>query len=71
MKYILFSNSVLIDTLREKGVEVFLDDALEFHCMIIDGEDDYLLALKKVERYGSFAFISERKYNQLLKDSDE
>ncbi|MEX0598469.1 MAG: hypothetical protein WD512_18450 [Candidatus Paceibacterota bacterium] len=34
-------------------------------------EEDFFIALKKVERYGSFIFVSEDKYNQLLPHSDE
>jgi hypothetical protein len=72
MKYIVFASSIYLNTLSKKGIDVFLEKVLEFHCMVVtDAEEDLPNALKKVERYGSFAFISENKYNKLKPHSDE
>lgn len=65
MKYILFGNRVDIDNLNKKGVEGILESNYPHEVMTIDGEAQAIEGLAKVEQYGSFAFISEAKYNLL------
>lgn len=77
MKFLIFASCIHIDILSQKGVEKFVDEVGDFHCMAIpnDGgvipEEEFLTSLKKIERYGSFSFISKVKYNELLQHSDE
>jgi len=83
MKYIVFASCIHVDILSQKGVEKFIEEVADFYCMKVsnDGglisegglvsEEDYLISLKKLERYGSFIFVSEDKYNELKPHSDE
>jgi hypothetical protein len=65
MKYIVFANRVKIDRLINRGVEAFLKDSRPYEVMTIDCEKEFILALAGVEQYGSFCFISEKKYDKL------
>lgn len=83
MKYILFASCIHVDILSQKGVDKFVEEVADFHCMVVDDEgglineggliqqEDFFTSLKKVERYGSFMFISKAKYGQLQPHSDE
>lgn len=78
MKFIVFASSIHLDLLSgTKDVEEFLTNVLEYYVMTIrrdnvdNQEEDYQIAFKKIERYGSFMYISEEKYNKLLPNSDE
>lgn len=67
MKYLVFANRVDIDNLIRKGVGSMHKSIYPYEVMIIsDAESDLPEALAKVEQYGSFSFISEKKYNDLL-----
>lgn len=83
MKFIVFASCIHVDILSQKGVDKFVEEVTDFFCMIVDDEggliseggliqqEDYFKSLKKVERYGSFIFVSEDKYGQLRPYSDE
>lgn len=74
MKYLIFTSCVHVDILSQKGADTFLNEVSEFHCMTTSKktrEEDFYVALKKVERYGSFIFVSEKVFNQLLPKSEE
>jgi hypothetical protein len=73
MKFIVFASSLNLKHLSNtKDVQKFIDNTLDFHVMTLDGDEmEYIKGFKKVERYGSFMFISEDKYNQLLPHSDD
>ena len=65
MKYLLFGNRVDVDNFSKKGVKALEKNNFVFEVMKVDGESDFIEALAKVEEYGSYAFISENKYNKL------
>lgn len=71
MKFIVFAKSIYLDILSNKGTESFLEDTPEFCAMTYHNDEDKLLSLKKVERYGSFCFISENKYDKIKDHTDE
>lgn len=66
MKYIIFANSINIDTLCEEDIDEFLEAEPDFCCLSIDEEKDYIKSLQKVERYGSFCFIPKQRYDELV-----
>lgn len=65
MKYIVFGNRVDIDNLSKKGIESIKESNYPHEGMTIDSDWDFIEALAKVEQYGSFAFISKKKYDLL------
>ena len=65
MKYLVFANRVDIDNLIHKGVATMQKSIYPYEVMTVEVEKDYIQALAKVEQYGSFSFISEKKYNEL------
>ena len=65
MKYLLFANRVDVDNFSKKGITALDKSNYVFEVMSVEGEDDFIDALAKVEQYGSYAFISLKKYNKL------
>lgn len=72
MNYIVFASCIHVDVLSQKGTEQFLEEVTDFYCMsFADKGDVFNLALKKVERYGSFSYLDETKYKKIRAYSDE
>lgn len=65
MKYLVFTNRVDIDKFIQKGTKVLKKSNYPYETMTIENESDYIEALANVEQYGSFCFISEKKYKEL------
>jgi hypothetical protein len=69
--YLLFTSCIHVDTLSQEGVESFLAGEPQFHCREVNTDTDLPVALKKVERYGSFMFMDKKRFKELEPYSEE
>jgi hypothetical protein len=71
MKYLVFGNKVDIDNFIEGGVKTLEESNYPYETLSVEEQDgwiknmDMASAMAKVEQYGSFCYISEKKYNKL------